>query len=66
MHPLLGQGEGSDALGLQVGSQLGEQFTVLLLHAAERTRVMSCVPETGTRPSEQPGLLRTRTQRLAG
>lgn len=48
---------------IQVGSQFREQFTVLLLHDAEWTRVISRVPEMGTRLSEQPGLLRTRTQR---
>lgn len=51
---------------IQASTRLGEQLAVLLLHDAERTGVISCVPETGTRPSEQPGLLRTRTQRLTG
>lgn len=51
---------------IQVAFQLREQFTVLILHDAEWTQVISRVPETGTWLSEQLGRLGIRTQRLTG
>lgn len=64
--PSWGKGERSNAPGLQDTSGVSAQRATVLLHDAEQTRVISRVPEMGTWPSEQPGLLGTRTQRLTG